>query len=100
MKQPRRLAAWMAAFLIAASLVAMPREGATGPPFVDNLPPPGGNEGDPDVPYGAAQGPAIRAPILTVGRISITFVPETRTFLIRPAFSRLASPSRRWGNHK
>lgn len=72
MKQPRRLAAWLAAFLIAASLVAMPREGAAGPPFIDSLPPVV-NEGDPDVPGTSAHVVVTGRPMLA-GRFLIARV--------------------------
>ena len=49
MKQPRRRAAWLAAFLLAASLAALPREGAAWPPYMEKEP---GSpiEGEPDGP--------------------------------------------------
>lgn len=99
MKQPRRWAAWLAAILIAASLVGMPRRGAATPPFIDDLPPPV-NEGDPDVPYGVAARHVERGPILTVGHISIVFLPETRTFFVRSAWSRPTSHFLRRGELK
>jgi len=49
MKHPRRWAALLAAFLIAASLTLVPREGAAWPPYIDGDPSPP-NEGEPDVP--------------------------------------------------
>ena len=49
MKQSRRWAASLAAMMIAASLVATPREGAAAGPFID-MNPPVIDEGDPDVP--------------------------------------------------
>jgi hypothetical protein len=49
MKQPRRKAAWLAAFLLAASLTTLPREGAAFPPYIDGDPSPP-NEGEPDGP--------------------------------------------------
>lgn len=49
MKHPRRWAALLAAFLIAASLTLVPREGAAWPPYIDGDPSPP-NEGEPDGP--------------------------------------------------
>ena len=87
MKQPRRWAAWLAAILIAASLVAMPREGAAGPPFVDYLPPV--NEGEPDVP----SAPAIRivqGRLLYGGRILVTRVGQMPVLLFMPKLQLVA----------
>ena len=58
MKQPGYWVVWLTTLLIAASLVALPREGAASGPFFDT-PPPIIDEGEPDVPS---------APALVVGR--------------------------------
>lgn len=80
MKQPRRWAAWLAAILIAASLVAMPREGAVAGPFLDGNPPI--NEGEPD---GPPNGPAyvIREP--RPWRLSLAFVQGHLYIIFGPA---------------
>ena len=93
MKQPRRWAAWLAAILIAASLVVMPREGAVAGPFIDNMPPVI-DEGDPDTPYVVTVS-SQRSMILAIGRISIAFVPQTRAVLIYSKPLRLTSPTLR-----
>ena len=49
MKRSRRWAAWLAAILIAASLVVLPREGAASGPFIFGDPPVV-DEGEPDGP--------------------------------------------------
>ena len=53
MKHSRRWAAWLAAILIAASLVVLPREGVASGPFIFGDPPVV-DEGEPDVPGSAA----------------------------------------------
>ena len=58
MKQPGYWVVWLTTLLIAASLVALPREGAVAAPIHDIFPPIV-DEGDPDVPS---------APALVVGR--------------------------------
>ena len=50
MMQSRRWAAWLAAFLLAASLVVLPREGAAWTPYIDLTNPPVVDEGEPDGP--------------------------------------------------
>ena len=49
MKQPGRWVVWLTTLLIAASLVALPREGAVAGPFIDGMPPII-DEGEPDGP--------------------------------------------------
>ena len=97
MKQPRRMAARLAAFLIAASLVAMPREGATGPPFIDELPPPA-NEGEPDVPSGPAM-KIIQGRLLFGGRIMVIRVGQMPVFVFLPRQElRLRATTQRGGS--
>ena len=82
MMQSRRWAAGLAAFLLAASLVALPREGAAWTPYIDLTNPPVVDEGDPDEP-------------------GIVYMPMTFNFLGRPlnmslrmALGRLRAASR------
>jgi hypothetical protein len=80
MKQPRRLAAWLAAILMAASLGGLPREGAADPPFIDQLPPV--IEGEPDGP------PTAPSHLVTESgrwRISVTFQQGRVLFLVVPS---------------
>ena len=49
MKQPGYWVVWLTTLLIAASLVALPREGAAKGPFLDGVPPII-DEGEPDGP--------------------------------------------------
>jgi hypothetical protein len=49
MKQPGHWVVWLTTLLIAASLVALPREGAAKGPFLDGVPPII-DEGEPDGP--------------------------------------------------
>ncbi len=83
MKQPRPWLAWLAALMIAASLVVLPREGAAAwPPLKEGLPP-GGNEGEPDGPPPAAahmlkdRGPWTLSIMLQQGRLFLCFTPST-----------------------
>ena len=80
MKQHRRLAAWLAAFLIAASLLAVPRRGAAGPPFIDQVPSPG-IEGEPDGPPNM---PMIESKPIGAWRILVSFQQGRMFFLVAP----------------
>lgn len=57
MKQPRRWVVLVAALMMAASLVATPREGMGGAPGrpIDDAGPPQENFGEPDTPGGSPQ---------------------------------------------
>ena len=75
MKQPRRMAAWLAAFLLAASLTALPREGAAWPPYIEGEPPQteGEPDGPPPAPFYASKQPMRWTPAIVVvsGRVFV-----------------------------
>ena len=73
MKQSRRWAAWLAAMMIAASLVATPREGAALTRYIDPLDPPVIDEGDPDEP--SAPATVTRIAPVQVGRLQVFLIP-------------------------
>jgi len=81
MKQPRRKAAWMAAFLLAASLTALPREGAAWPPYID-IDPGGPTEGEPDGPPNA---PAYVIREQRTWSLSLTLIHGRILVLVEPA---------------
>jgi len=100
MKHPRRKAAWLAAFLLAASLTALPREGAAWPPYVEGGPP-GSNEGDPDVPGTAARPVAYERHAYSLGgRLLVVRVGQIAVVMIIPnSLLRNSQPANR-GTHR
>jgi hypothetical protein len=95
MKQPRRLAAWLAAFLLAASLTALPREGAAWPPYLEGDPPQ--NEGEPDgpppAPFYATRRPMrwTLSVVVVSGRVLVVGVLADRLPPRQPSPSRIAA---------
>ena len=87
MKHSRRWAAWLAAILIAASLVVLPREGVASGPFIFGDPPVV-DEGEPDGPppnqaYAGRQGISWSLRVLFVGGRLFILVGPTRHLPLR-----------------
>ena len=83
MKQPGHWVVWLTTLLIAASLVALPREGAVAAPIHDIFPPIV-DEGDPDVPGTAASTQVMSARHQILGWLVLTRLGPVPLFIVSP----------------